>query len=87
MGWADCGTNPDTGDEMGYAHEGVCSEPGCETKIDHGLSYLCGEMHMDSETCSRYFCSEHLVGGNFPHQRCRTCAALVPDEEETDDGI
>lgn len=59
MGWAFCGTN-DHGQEMGYGVEAVCDEPGCTAVIDRGLAHVCGRMHEDSETCHKYYCSEHL---------------------------
>jgi hypothetical protein len=49
MGWAYCGVNPDTGEEMGYGVAGQCHEHGCLAPIDHGLSYLCGDMHADDQ--------------------------------------
>ncbi len=61
MGWGNCGRNSETGDLMGYAHLGTCYKNGCETKIDHGLSYVCGGMHEgDGFGCGRYFCEPHL---------------------------
>jgi len=80
MGWAHCGVNPDTGEEMGYGVPGVCSQPGCNVKIDHGLSYVCGKMHEGGEHgCGRYFCTAHLFhvftkAGEMSPQLCEACA-------------
>lgn len=63
MGWAFCGKN-DHGQETGYGVEAICDEPGCEAVIDRGLAHVCGRMHEDSETCHRYYCSEHLIMAN-----------------------
>lgn len=64
MGWANCGTDSD-GRSIGYAVEATCDHPGCNTKIDRGLSYACGGMHGSSlpngVDCEGYFCSEHLI--------------------------
>lgn len=82
MGWAFCGKNGQTGEEMGYGVEGICAEPGCNAVIDHGLGCLCGEMHEDPETCQRYYCGEHLF---FPERgrgmRCARCVDPVEDED------
>lgn len=76
MGWAYCGLNTDTGDEMGYGVEGVCAHPECDAEIDHGLSYLCGDMHADGVSCNRYFCGKHLTAAP---QRCAACWKELPD--------
>lgn len=61
MGWADCGKNRTTDEDMGYAHEGICHAEGCNAEIDHGLAYVCGAMHEGGEDgCGYYFCGEHL---------------------------
>lgn len=59
MGWADCGDD-DLGRPIGYAFEATCDYPGCDAKINRGLSYVCGDMHGgDGFGCGRYFCSAH----------------------------
>lgn len=65
MGWANCGEDS-TGRPIGHAHEAVCDEPGCDERIDRGLSYACGGMHGNETAeggescCGGYFCGEHL---------------------------
>lgn len=84
MGWAYCGTNPDTGEEMGYGVKGICHYPECNTKIYHGLCYLCGAMHNDGVTCNHYYCPEHLVFGAVDGegmQMCQQCYDLYADDE------
>jgi len=85
MGWAFCGTNRH-GQEIGYGVEATCDEPGCDAKIDRGLSYACGDMHDCGETCGQYYCEAHLSTGRLPGdernvQMCRRCAALYDDED------
>ena len=69
MGWAHCGEDSD-GRPIGYAVEATCDHPGCDERIDRGLSYCCGGMHGGEAienhdgtafvtTCARYFCPEH----------------------------
>lgn len=66
MGWANCGEDS-KGRPIGYAHEATCDAPGCNEKIDRGLSFACGGMHGTDDqygfggiSCERYFCSKHL---------------------------
>ena len=64
MGWANCGTDS-KGRPIGYAHDATCDHPGCDAKIDRGLSYACGGMHGTRDrhdvvdVCEGYFCGEH----------------------------
>lgn len=91
MGWANCGENSTTGEQMGYAHVGICHDPDCPEKIDHGLSYVCGgdhyqgaggrrafaSMHEGGEHgCGYYFCTEHL---KWP-QLCKECVIFYEAE-------
>lgn len=62
MGWANCGDDS-KGRPIGYAHAATCDFPGCETKIDRGLSHVCGRMHgADEYSCEGYFCEKHRQG-------------------------
>jgi len=61
-------TLPD-GREAGYGVEATCDFPGCDEKIDRGLSYLCGESpngFRDPEEpgCGNYFCPAHIAENN-----------------------
>lgn len=59
MGWA-FGKNAE-GRDVGYGVEAICDEPGCEEKIDRGISYVCGGMHDGGDHgCGKYFCGKHL---------------------------
>lgn len=90
MGWADCGTDS-RGRPIGYAFEATCDEPGCEEKIDRGLSYACGGMHGEDSSCEEYFCPAHLYGHDHEHPRGMVCSRCLADldseagEEETPD--
>ena len=60
MGWANCGTDSE-GRSIGYAFDATCDEPGCEEKINRGLTYACGGMHGETGyDCEKYFCDDHL---------------------------
>ena len=39
MGWGDCGTDVN-GRPIGYLYESTCDHPGCNKKIDRGLSVI-----------------------------------------------
>lgn len=85
MGWAYCGKNSDTGEEMGYCVRGICRHPGCNKEIDHGLGHLCGQMHEDGLTCNHYFCEDHLVFGIINgemSQMCLSCYELYSEDRE-----
>jgi len=72
MGWGHCGCD-DEGRPIGYAIAATCDEPGCDAKIDRGLSYVCGSMHGGgTHGCGRYFCTAHLRHG-YREQLCKAC--------------
>ena len=59
MGWGNCGLDS-TGRPIGYVFPAFCDHEGCFEKIDRGLSYVCGNMHGESEiSCEKYFCENH----------------------------
>lgn len=77
------------GREAGYAVEDICNEDGCNTKIDRGFGYLCGDIPGGDEYgCGGYFCGEHLYGG--PKEcnggQCKRCLdeweAEHPDQDD-----
>ena len=87
MGWGDCGQDSQ-GRPIGYYFEATCDEPGCERKIDRGLSYACGGMHGENEyDCEKYFCGEHLYFTDLDNvlQLCKECSARVDYEEIDED--
>lgn len=72
-------TLPD-GREAGYSVKDICNEGGCDTEIDRGLAYLCGETPGGGEYgCGGYFCDEHLlVGGSADCAgQCHRCFVQV----------
>ena len=93
MGWANCGKDSQ-GRSIGYAFSAVCDHPGCDKKIDRGLSYVCGDMHGEDEiSCEKYFCEEHrqnfIKHAGSTIQICDACykellesGYWVEDEEE-----
>lgn len=74
MGWGH-GYNED-GREIGYTVEAICDQDSCETKIDRGLSYVCGGMHDGGKHgCGQYFCWNHLYSfGSL----CKICLNKMP---------
>lgn len=70
------GSSPLAGEMGGYGHEG------CETVIDRGMAYMCGDNPHggDEDSCGLFFCYEHLTYPWFndetiADQRCYPCAA------------
>jgi hypothetical protein len=86
MGWANCGYNEHIKKWMGYANEGVCAEEGCTTKIDHGLSYVCGSMHEGGiYGCGDYFCTAHLYALDDSFWgSVQLCAKCLEENERKD---
>lgn len=79
MGWGNCGEDS-KGRPIGYLFEAICDHPGCEEKINRGLSYACGGMHGQNERdCENYFCGKHLYSVEDPNeilhqpQLCEKC--------------
>lgn len=96
MGWANCGKDS-KGRPIGYSWPATCDHPGCDAKIDRGLSYACGGMHGDSDTCPTtdngvccegYFCGKHMMvacpdGEGGPCiPVCFACAPLNEGDDE-----
>ncbi len=86
MSWGDCGKDSQ-GRPIGYIHEATCDHPGCDAKIDRGLSYACGGMHGEDEvSCEKYFCGDHLAytvdSEDHLHNICAECAALLKAEDD-----
>lgn len=82
MGWAFY--EDYKGRPIGYGVEAVCDEPGCDTKINRGLSYCCGDMPGGGELgCGEYFCSKHL---KYYPQLCSRCwNEWEPEPDEPED--
>ncbi|AII28223.1 hypothetical protein VC74_gp47 [Mycobacterium phage Sparky] len=60
MGWS-IGYDPQTNRDIGYGVPAWCDHPDCDTKIDRGLSYVCGgAAYGGDHGCGRYFCEAHL---------------------------
>lgn len=94
MGWANCGTDRE-GRPIGYAHETVCDQDGCNKEIDRGLDFACGGMHGEDEySCEKYFCWDHrayifigCIAGVTGCFVCPGCAVLWDKEHvENEDG-
>lgn len=88
MGWG-YGQNT-AGREVGYMVAAECDKAGCITRIDRGLSFVCGGMHDGGEHgCGKYFCGSHLVMSAAPDQLCEACAdeyeVAHPEDDEEDD--
>lgn len=63
MGWGNCGADS-KGRPIGYVFKAPCDFPGCDVRIDRGLSYVCGHMHGEDEiSCEGYFCGMHKSNG------------------------
>ena len=59
------------GREAGYSVEATCDQDGCDTQIDRGIGYLCGDApdgwrDEGKPGCGRYFCGEHTWSHDCP---------------------
>lgn len=85
MGWS-IGHDHNWNRDIGYGVPATCDHPGCGTRIDRGLSYVCGgEPYGGEKGCGLFFCSEHLMfrtkHNSFQGpQRCERCV----EEDESD---
>ena len=78
----------------GYLVSATCDKRGCETVIDRGMSYLCGEAphdeFSDEPGCGRYFCETHAgwVGprGGCDHRQKRSWGRVLSDLVPNADG-
>ena len=72
MGWS-IGFDPKWNRDIGYGVPAVCDHPGCDNRIDRGLSYVCGgDVYGGEHGCGLFFCGEHLFFGpeNWACERC-----------------
>lgn len=73
MGWS-IGYDSAWNRDIGYGVPAPCDHPGCDEKIDRGLSYVCGgEPYGGEYGCGLYFCSSHLSYTPRRPQRCERC--------------
>lgn len=49
----------ENGRDIGYGVIAICDKPGCDEKIDRGMSYCCGG-YVGDHGCGLYFCTKHL---------------------------
>lgn len=61
MGWA-VGYDETWKRDIGYGVPAYCDHPGCNAKIDRGLSHVCCEQqpYGGEHGCGLYFCGKHL---------------------------
>lgn len=69
MSWA-VGWDPNWKRDIGYGVPAMCDHPGCEARIDRGLSYVCANQHPfgGEDGCGLFFCSAHR-----PNGMCEAC--------------
>lgn len=81
MGWS-IGYDDIWNRDIGYGVPAVCDYPGCDAKIDRGLSYVCGgEPYGGDDGCGLFFCGEHLWFGETG-PLCERCMRGVESGED-----
>jgi len=86
MGWS-IGFDAKWDRDIGYGVPCTCDQPGCDKKIDRGLSYVCGaDAYGGDKGCGLFFCDTHLyLGFGSDPQMCkRCCADAAPYEPKPD---
>ena len=68
------------GRDIGYGVVATCDQPGCDEKIDRGMSYACGELR-DDNACGLYFCINHTSFG----ENAQLCDRCLHNEELGED--
>lgn len=78
MGWS-IGYDDNWKRDIGWGVPAYCDHPGCETKIDRGLAYVCGgEPYGGDKGCGLFFCPDHMFGVGRS-QLCERCSKENPD--------
>lgn len=82
MGWS-IGYDSTWHRDIGYGVPATCDHPECRTKIDRGLSYVCGgDPYGGDNGCGLYFCPKHLCyAGPESEQVCERCAQWKEREQ------
>jgi len=93
MGWS-IGYDNNWSRDIGYGVPAFCDYPGCNKKIDRGLSYVCGgnAPYGGENGCGLYFCEEHMFYHSFRNgdsgRYCKRCirhrAPYKPKPEHPD---
>lgn len=74
MGWS-VGFDEHWQRDIGYGVPAICDYPGCNARIDRGLSYVCGEEPYGGDRgCGLYFCGKHLLTHVRLPQLCERCS-------------
>lgn len=61
--------------DIGYGVPATCDHPGCDEKIDRGLSHVCGgDPYGGYRGCGLHFCSDHLYLSARLPQLCDRCS-------------
>lgn len=82
MGWS-IGFDNNWNRDIGYGVPAICDYPGCNEKIDRGLSYVCGgEPYGGNKGCGLYFCGKHLFIDEDATQLCERCMKSEDEDYE-----
>lgn len=82
MGWS-IGFDGNWDRDIGYGVPAICDHPGCNEKIDRGLSYVCGgQPYGGDDGCGLYFCGKHLNA--YPQLCERCCEGKKPFQPKPD---
>jgi hypothetical protein len=81
MGWS-VGYDENWKRDIGYGVPAVCDHPGCNERIDRGLTYACGgEPYGGDEGCGLFFCDAHLLIEHGTRESRFVCERCCEGEE------
>lgn len=65
---------------IGYGVPSICDKPGCNERINRGVSYVCGgDFNGGDKGCGLYFCRKHLLEDRSDGPFCPRCTAYKPE--------
>jgi hypothetical protein len=74
MGWS-IGFDSKWNRDIGYGVPALCDYPRCGTRINRGLSYVCGGAPYGGDHgCGLFFCSLHRAYYKHDAEMCTRCA-------------
>lgn len=83
MSWS-IGFNTKHNQDIGYGVPAICDHPACNTEINRGLSYLCGDnpTGQGEHGCSLHFCTEHITLTETEEGHVQLCECCLNDKPE-----
>ena len=83
MSW-DGGYDNNWNCDIGYGVPSICDHPGCNEKIDRGLSFVRGgDPYGGKHRCGLYFCRDHLTHAGDRRDNAQLCKCCYASKGRT----